>query len=245
MQNRAQTFLDFLAVTLTDGATQRLCRDENGQWVASSRPPTWLTDGSFLLFSERTGWRHLYHYSAAGVLIRPVTAGPWEVTSLQSVDEARGVLFFCGTRDSHLARHLYRVRLDGSELTRLTHADGTHQVTVSPGGRYYIDTWSDIQLPTRVALFQGNNGVLVRRLDTNPVYAAEAWELGQYALVQIPTADGCMLDGNLLYPPDFDPKQRYPVWVQVYGGPHAPRIRNAFISRERDQLLLDPQVFSG
>jgi len=88
-----------------------------------------------------------------------------------------------------------------------------------------------------VALFQGNNGALVRRLDTNPVYAAEAWELGQYALVQIPTADGCMLDGNVLYPPDFDPQQRYPVWVQVYGGPHAPRIRNAFISRERDQLL--------
>ena len=110
-------------------------------------------------------------------------------------------------------------------------------MTVSPGGRYYIDTWSDIQLPTRVALFQGNNGALVRRLDTNPVYAAEAWELGQYALVQIQTADGCMLDGNLLCPPDFDPKQRYPVWVQVYGGPHAPRIRNAFISRERDQLL--------
>jgi len=50
-------------------------------------------------------------------------------------------------------------------------------------------------------------------------------------------ADGCMLDGTILYPPDFDPKQRYPVWVQVYGGPHAPRIRKAFISRERDQLL--------
>ena len=131
MQNRAQTFLDVLTVTLTDGATQRLCRDENGQWVASSRPPTWLTDGSFLLFSERTAGG-ICTITAAGVLIRPVTAGPWEVTSLESVDEARGVLFFCGTRDSHLARHLYRVRLDGSELTRLTHADGTHQVTVAP-----------------------------------------------------------------------------------------------------------------
>jgi dipeptidyl-peptidase-4 len=96
-------------------------------------------------------------------------------------------------------------------------------------------------------------------LDTNPVYAREEYRFGQYELVQIPTADGTVLEGSLVKPPDFDPGRRYPVWFMTYGGPHAPTIHDAWGGRRvpdrvPDQVLAqmgfvvfrcDPRSASG
>jgi dipeptidyl aminopeptidase/acylaminoacyl peptidase len=70
--------------------------------------------------------------------------------------------------------------------------------------------------------------VLVRTLDTNPVYAREEYRFGQYELVQISTPDGFTLEGSILKPANFDPKRRYPVWFMTYGGPHAPTIHDSW-----------------
>jgi dipeptidyl-peptidase-4 len=254
IQDRAQKFLDFMTVSPNGGAPRKLFRDENGRWVAIPGLPTWLDDGSFLLFSERTGWKHIYHYSGDGRLRGQVTDGPWEVTGIEHVDKANGVVFFSGTRDSHIARNLYRVNLDGSDLRRLTFGPGTHNASISPDGATFIDTWSDVHSPAKIALFDANAGRLIRTIDDNPAHEREEWDLGRYELVQIPTADGFVLEGSLLYPPDFDPSAKHPVWFQTYGGPHSPRIRNAFNARERDELLAnwglivfyaDPRSASG
>ena len=45
-------------------------------------------------------------------------------------------------------------------------------------------------------------------------------------MVQIKTPDDFVLEGSVLYPPNFDPKKRYPVWFMTYAGPHAPRVRD-------------------
>lgn len=62
--------------------------------VANVDFPYWLKDGSFLIFSERTSWKHLYHYSASGRLLHQVTDGRWEARDLYGVDEATGMVYF-------------------------------------------------------------------------------------------------------------------------------------------------------
>ncbi len=241
-QDRAQTWLDFCTASKEGGEPARLLRETTKAWVNDPGPPRFLRDGSFLLASERTGWNHLYHFARDGQLKRPITSGAWDVRTVHLVDEEGGWVYFSGTRDNLLALNLYRIKLDGSQLERLTSPTplrsgeegrgvkdvaGDHRINLSPKGNLFIDAWSDPRTPPQVRLYR-TDGTLARTLDTNPVYALEEYRLGRYEQVQIPTPDGFTLEGSLLKPPDFDPRRRYPVWFMTYAGPYAPTIRDSW-----------------
>jgi dipeptidyl aminopeptidase/acylaminoacyl peptidase len=254
IQDRAQTWLDVCTVPQTGGQPRRLFREKTRAWVEDLGAPVFLKDGSFLLLSERTGWKHLYHFEKDGKLRRAITQGEWEVRQLHRVDEANGWVYISGTRHCHIASNLYRVRLDGSAFTRLTNEMGDHALNVSPKANYYLDTFSSHTLPTQVKLYRAD-GMLARTIDTNPVYVREEYRTGTYEFVKIETSDGFTLEGSLLKPPHFDPKRRYPVWFMTYAGPHAPTIRDNWAGgRLRDELLAqmgfiifrcDPRTASG
>jgi dipeptidyl-peptidase-4 len=254
VQDRAQTWLDFCTVAAEGGEPKRLFRETTKAWVDDPGDPIYLKDGSFLLASERTGWKHFYHYDPSGKLKGAVTSGTWEARQLYRVDEPAGWVYFSGTRDSSIATNLYRVRLDGTGLQRLTTATGEHEVSVSPKGNFFLDTWSNHTTPTKV-LLQHTDGTPARTLDTNPVYALEEYRRGAHELVQIKTPDGFVLEGSLLKPPDFDPKRRYPVWFKTYAGPHTPTIHDSWAGGQvPDQALAtmgflvfrsDPRSASG
>jgi dipeptidyl-peptidase-4 len=254
MQNRAQTWLDFCTAPAAGGSPKRLFRETTKAWVNDPGPPTFLKDGSFLLASEHTGWRHLYHIDATGKLKAAVTRGNWEARALHVVDEKTGWVYFSGTRDSPIASNLYRVKLDGNGLERLTATAGNHRVRVSPKGNLFVDARGSHTSPNQVRLFR-TDGSLSRTLDTNPVYLLEEFRFAKLELVKIKTPDGFELEGSLLKPPDFDPKKRYPVWFMTYAGPHAPTITDDwFFGRVNDQVLAqagyvvfhcDPRSASG
>lgn len=237
VQNRAQTWLDVCTAPAGGGATTRLFRDATSAWIEDAGEPHFLADGSFLFASERTGWKHLYHYAADGKLKRAVTEGAWEVRGpgggpfqgkdVHLVDEKGGWVYFTATKDCPTATNLYRVRLDGGEPQRLTPDAGEHVVNVNPTGALFVDSHSDPATPTKVQL-RAADGKPVRTLDTNPVYVREEYKLGSYERVQIPMKDGFVLEGAIIKPPDFDPAKKYPVWFQTYGGPHAPTVVDAW-----------------
>jgi dipeptidyl-peptidase-4 len=254
VQNRAQTWLDFCTAPRDGGKPTRLFREKTRTWVEDPGPPRFLKDGSFLLPSERTGWKHLYHFDKDGKLKRAVTCGNWEVRTMHLVDEAAGWVYFSAMKDNPIALNLYRVKLDGNGLERLTAGSGDHRVRISPKANLFVDHHSSHQSPATVRLHYVD-GTLARTLDANPVHALEEYDLGKLELVQIKTPDGFMLEGRLLKPPDFDPSRRYPVWFTTYGGPHTPMIHDDWHGGQlRDRGLanlgflvfhVDPRSASG
>ena len=226
-QNREQTFLDLNFADARDGKSSNVIHETTKAWVSAIDDPTWLDDGSFLWQSERTGWRHLYHYAADGKLIKQVTDGKWEFRSLEGVDEKNGLVYFSGTEHSQIAAQGYSIKLDGTGLTRLTTTEGTHRIDVSPANNFFLDVWSDINTPPQVRLFDGG-GKLVRVLAENKVDALKNYKLGTTELMQVKTRDGFVMDAMMIKPPDFDPKKKYPVMTFTYSGPHAPQVRNAW-----------------
>lgn len=254
ISNRTQTWLDVLKCPADGGEPTKLFRETTKAWVEPPPPPKFLKDGSFLFQSERTGWMHFYRYGADGKLIKQVTEGEWEARSIVELDEDNGWLYIRGTKDNPVAENLYRVKMDGSGFARLTNAPGSHRVDVSPDGVYFVDSWSAVDHPTRVALFKSEDGSLVRTLDTNPVRDLDRYILGSYERVQIPTPDGFVLEGSILKPADFDPNRKHPVWFQTYGGPHAPTVSDSWQRRNFDEYLAtdgfivfhaDPRSASG
>ena len=226
-QNREQTFLDVNFADPGDGKSTTVIHETSKAWVGINENPIWLKDGSFLWASERSGWEHLYHYSPEGKLLRQVTDGKWEVRSIEGVDEKNGFIYFTSTQHSHIANNGYRIKLDGSGLTRLTMSEGSHRMDVSPAHNYFIDSWSDLNTPSQVRLFD-SSGKLVRVIAENKVEALKQYKLGAVELLHVKTRDGFAMEAMMIKPPDFDPSKKYPVMSFTYGGPHAPQVRNAW-----------------
>jgi len=226
-QNREQTFLDVNLADPRDGKMTNLFRETSKAWVGINEEPIWLKDGSFIWASERTGWEHLYHYSGDGKLLKQITDGQWEVRTVEGVDEENGFIYFTATQHSHIAPNGYRIKLDGSGLTRLTSGEGTHRMDVSPANNYFINTWSDLNTPSQVRLYDAA-GKLVRVIAENKVDVLKQYKLGSAELLQVKTRDGFVMEAMMIKPPDFDRSKKYPVMSFTYSGPHAPQVRNAW-----------------
>jgi len=226
-QNREQTYLDLNFADARDGKTTTAFRETSKAWVEAIDNPTWLKDGTFLWLSERTGWRHIYHFAADGKLLCPVTDGKWEARSLEGVDEDKGIVFFTATEHSPIAAQGYSIKLDGTGLTRLTSTEGSHRVDVSPANNYFLDYWSDVNTPQQIRLFDAS-GKLVRVVNENKGDALKEYKLGKTELLQVKTRDGFVMEAMMIKPPDFDPNKKYPVMSFTYSGPHAPQVRNTW-----------------
>ena len=219
--NRTQTELEALLVPRERGGSWRsLVKETSASWVNSHEPPLFLPDGSgFLWLSERSGFLHLYRYRMDGALVGNVTRGDWAIDGEPGFDAASGAVFFTATEKDPRERHFYRVSVDGTGFARLTSDMGTHQALASPGGRFVLDTWSNVDTPSRVVLHRGD-GTFARS-----VFVPKS-SLGEYALATTEMGSFTGSDGTLFYtrlvkPADFDPAKKYPVVVYVYGGPHA------------------------
>jgi dipeptidyl-peptidase-4 len=227
IQNREQTWLDLNYADPATGKVQTLFRETSKAWVEVIDEPTWLKDGSFLWLSERTGFRHLFHYKADGTLIKQVTDGRWEISNLAGADEASGWAYFTASQQSFTASNAYRVKLDGSNLTRLTAADGHHSANFSPTFTHFIDTRSDINAPPQLAVFDAS-GKQVRVIHASNLDALKQYKLGTPEFLKVKTRDGFEMEAMMIKPPDFDPSRKYPVMQYTYGGPHSQQVRNSW-----------------
>ena len=230
VQDRTQTFLDLHRADARTGESGRVLREDTGPWVNGHGSPRFLADGGFLWFSERTGFKHLYRYEADGELAGPLTEGRFEVRRLHAVDETAGAAYASGTYRSSLGSDILKVALDGSGATLLSEAPGTHQANFPDGENvpHYVAVSHDLDSPPRMTLRHAGDGGAVRDLGGGEVPDLDRFEISPPELLKIPTADGTELEAMMVRPHGFDPSRAYPAWVHVYGGPHAPQVRNAW-----------------
>lgn len=226
--NRAQTALDFLLCDTTTGKATSLLSERDAYWINISDDLRFLKDGKrFLISSERSGYRHLYLYDFSGKQPVQLTKGDWEISRLDAVDEANGLVYFTATEKSPLERHLYRVQLDGSGFTRITAEDGTHRVNFAPNAAIYLDTYSNASTPPRQNLYR-SDGKKLATLNENKVAALAQYHLSPVEFFTVKTHDGMPLNCSMIKPLNFDPLKKYPVLVYTYGGPRVQVVLNAW-----------------
>jgi dipeptidyl-peptidase-4 len=224
-QNREQTFIDLNSAS-PDGKSANIFRESTKTWIGiNDDGMRWLKDGSFLWLSDRNGWTHVYHYAADGKLIKQVTTGDWDVQSLGGVNEATRTIYFTASEHSFIANQVYAIKLDGSGLNRLSTSEGNHRASFNSSGSYFIDSWSDVNTPAKVRVYD-TNGKLVRAIDENKIDALSQYRLGKPEFLNVKTRDGFTMEAMMIKPPDFDPAKKYPVMSYTYSGPQAPQVRN-------------------
>ena len=197
----------------------------------------WLPATNELLWtSERDGWNHLYLFDTkTGAVKAQLTRGEWVVRGVERVDAERRQVWLrvAGIRagqDPYYV-HLARVNFDGTGLTVLTEADGTHSPRrgdgdgsgwrFSPDGRFLLVTHSRVDLPPVTELRRSDTGALVcvvEKADATALLAA-GWSAPERFAAK--GRDGKTdIFGIITRPSNFDPAKKYPVIEEIYAGPH-------------------------
>ncbi len=176
-------------------------------------------------FSKRHNWGHLYMYDlGSGQLRSRITTGDWNVRQLLRVDEEARMLYFTGTgRESGdpYFQYLYRIGMDGSGLALLTPDSANHTVSLSPSGKYFIDSHSRPDTPPVTVLrdMDGNVVLELERADISELLAT-GWRPPEPFVVK--ARDGATdLYGLMYRPTRFDPSRSYPVVNYLYPGPQS------------------------
>lgn len=243
-QSRDQKTLTLLRADAATGATRDLVVERSETWVDLHDELTFLTDaGDFLWASSRSGYRHLYAYDAEGTLLRPVTQGDWMVSgdtgaanggqAVHGVDRARGLVYFSANLDTPLERHLYSVswRTPGKPQ-RITTGSGWHSTSMSRDAKIFLDAFSTPSQPRDLVLRDVAGRELAQlvpnRLDASHPYAPYLAEHVVPKFGTLQSADDQTMHYMLLTPKVLEPGKRYPVIVEVYGGPSVQRVRRSW-----------------
>ena len=218
--NRLQNRLELLAADPVEGGVRTILVEEEPCFINLHDDFRQLADNKrFTWSSERMGWKHLYLYDYSGRLLATLTRGEWEASGIALIDEKSRWVYFTIADNAGLDTQFGRVQLDGSRLARLTSEPGTHQVSIDPAGRFFLDAWSSLTVPPAVDL-RRDDGTLVRTEAASDVDKVKELGLREPELVKLKAADGKTdVYGVLFKPADFDPAKKYPLYVQVYGGP--------------------------
>jgi dipeptidyl-peptidase-4 len=219
--NRVQNHDELLSLNVESGARSTIFEESDPYWINLEGDVRFLRDGRHFLWTSQRGeggFRHLFLYSNDGKDVRQLTSGAWEVTAIDAVDEDARRIFYTSDEPSHLERHLYSIGFDGWNKRQLTREAGTHNISMGPGGRFYIDTWSSLTEPPRSVLHSGDGDELsvYRQPDRT---ASEEYTILPTEIVHFETAGGITLCGRLIKPAGFVEGRKYPVVVSVYGGP--------------------------
>ena len=195
----------------------------------------------FIWWSERTGWGHYYLYGLDGKLKNAITSGRFRASSVVEVDEEKGLLWFRANGrergENIYYEHLYRVRLDGGDLTLLDQGDATHRSSLSKSGKFVVDNLNRVDMSPQSVLRDGE-GELVMELEKSDTSQLEAlgWQAPERFTVK--AADGVTdLYGNMWKPFDFDPSKRYPIIAHVYPGPQTEGVTHTFSASGSRQEL--------
>lgn len=197
-------------------------------------------------WSQRDNWVHLYLYDlTTGALKNRITVGEGNVTDLLRVDEKSRTIWFTAVgketgRDPYYT-HLYRIGFDGKRQVLLTPEAANHSVTLSPDGKYFVDTYSTPDTPP-VTVVRDANGKIVQSLERADIsrLLASGWK--PPTPVRMKARDGTTdIYGLMFTPSTVDSTKKYPIINYIYPGPQSGSVgsRSFTPSRNDHQALAE------
>ena len=205
---------------------KQILSEHNDRWVEPQYQLVFLkNDPSRFIYStdNRDGFWNLYICNNEGKVERLTKVN----ADVKYVAQDDKFVYYTSAEVSPAENHLFKVEIASGKATRLTKEAGWHEPVMSKSGKFYLDTYSSLNVPRVVDLGRTDlkpSRELFRAEDPTVGYNFCNIELGK-----IKSADG-KFDNfyRLIKPLDFDPTKKYPVILYVYGGPHSQMVKNNY-----------------
>jgi len=115
--------------------------------------------------------------------------------------------------------HFFKVGFDGKNLVDLTPETGNHNISLSPAGNYFIDNYSQPDVPD-VAVLRNMDGKIISTLEKADVTRLKATGWKPVTTISVKAHDGTTdLYGLMTTPTQLDSTKKYPAIVYIYTGP--------------------------
>ena len=233
---RIQNTLDLYAVSPENGSKTHIYHETYKTWLDWIEGMYFGRDGLYMVRSFETGWEQIYYLSYDGKILKRLTDGENWRTQIFSVKEGKPARGFDGTtseivysaqRDSHVRTGIY-FATKGSVRTISDPALSASMILVSPDKKYVTAIMSNSNTPNQHWIYnlaKPSKSFKVADL-AGPDFDPDATKHPK--IITMTTSDGLELPGLIVYPNDFDPSKKYPVHVDIYGGPDTPQVSDVF-----------------
>lgn len=240
-QSREQRRLDMLRVDPTTGRSTILFSETAETWLNLHSNLRALADGSLIWTSERDGFSHIYRFQ--GGRWTQLTRGRWMVREIEGIDERTGRIYFTGNMDTALEDHLYWIDMRRPRTPqRVTEAGWWNETEMDESATRALIFRSNPDQPKQVYLADTSGRRLAwieeNRLGQDHPYTPYLISHSTPTFGTIRAEDGTDLHYKMLSP-TREPGRRYPVFVQVYGGPGAGRQVTRAWTNPLHQYLVD------
>ncbi|WP_281310252.1 S9 family peptidase [Flavobacterium flavigenum] len=232
-----------LEVNAATGKARSIVDEKTKTFIYESRLFThYLKESNqIVMTSEKDGWRHLYLVNSLNGKEKQITKGEWVVRSIDSIDENKKEIWFSASginagEDPYYVHH-YRIGFDGKKLINLTPAKGNHIVNFSPNKQFYVDTYSEPNVPTVIELRRTLDGKKI--IDLEKSDAADYLATGMSLPEPFHTKgrDGVTdIWGIICRPANYDPNKKYPVIESIYAGPQDSFVPKNFMDRYTTEM---------
>lgn len=233
-----------IEVDAATGNTRNVVDEKTNTFIYQQRIYTnYLKNTNEIIWSsEKDGWRHLYLVDGMKATLKPITKGEWVVRNVDSVDEVKREVWFSAsginTGEDPYNIHYYRIGFDGKNIVSLTPAKGNHQVSYSPNGKYFTDTYSQPDVAPVSELRSIIDGKLLQVLQKADISAYQALGVPLAEVFVAKGRDGKTdIWGVVCRPKDFDPAKSYPVIENIYAGPQDSFVPKNFMGYSEMQSM--------
>ena len=219
--NRHQSELNYWLVDMVKGkaVSKNFFTEKSQTYVDIDDNLLILKDGqSILRTSEENGYRHIFQLNFDGS-VKQITSGPWDVIDFLGFDESTQQIYFSSAEKGAIHKSIYAVQLDGSNKRDLTATVGSNEAEFLNGMKYFVHTYSNANQAPVYSLCK-SDGSVVRVLESNQAFMDKLKKerLSTKQFIEI-SANGVKLNASVILPVGFDPAKKYPMYVNVYGGP--------------------------
>ena len=235
----------------TTGAVREVLHERSATQIGDASLPENLwrvlpATNELIWWSQRDNWIHLYLYDlATGTLKNRITTGEGNVSDIVRIDEKARQIWFTANgkeagRDPYF-QHLYRIGFDGKGQVLLTPEAANHTVSVSPDGKFIVDTYSTPDTPP-VTVLRDRNGKVLQSLERADIsrLLASGWRAP--VPVTMKARDGTTDICGLMYlPSTLDSAKKYPIINHIYPGPQSGSVgpRSFMPARGDNQALAE------
>ncbi len=198
--------------------------------------------GLMFFISEKSGWRQIYSLNLKTKEVKAVTHGSFVVNDFVRIDEAKKKIYFMASgleegRNPYF-QGLYSISFDGNKMRLLSPENRHHIVSISPDGKYFVDNFSTVRIPTKTVLRKTKNGEIIATLGEADTTLLKGWSPPE--VFSTTARDGkTSIYGAIWKPDNFDATKCYPVIEYSYTGPHTQVFPKDFSSALRNQSFAE------
>ncbi len=242
--DREQSNLILYGVNSFDGTKESIYKEYQQTWI------NWITDmkfGKYGFYFVRDFelWEHIYYQSYDGHKLERLTDGMNWGVKIVSVDEQTNTIHFTARREVSVRNDIYKLTwgTKGKSVKRISSGEFNYTMPLlSPDKKHIVALASNLTAPGKLVLMSSERRGVVEEGEFIVIADSRAGnfdslDLPLPELIYITTPEGFRLPGTITYPKNFDKSRRYPVIVNIYGGPNSTYVMDTWRAPSKNNLL--------